>query len=63
VVKIDVLALRQELRITQEELARRLTVSPHTVSRWERGETAPLRVHEQRMHRMLKLHRRLGAKA
>lgn len=34
-------SLRQQLRISQAELARRLECSAMTVSRWERGQSAP----------------------
>lgn len=33
----DILALRQTLRLTQEELGRKLGVTQYTVCRWEKG--------------------------
>lgn len=34
-------ATRQSLKLTQGELARRLDVSPQTISNWECGRNAP----------------------
>lgn len=34
---------RQRRRLTQDELAERLGVSPSTVANWERGASYPLR--------------------
>lgn len=37
----QILTLRQELGISQEELARKLGVSFTSVNRWENGQTKP----------------------
>lgn len=37
-------ALRQRLRLTQEDFAHRLNVTVSTVSRWEKQDVAPSRL-------------------
>ncbi len=49
---IEVKDLRSRVGLTQSEFARRLKVSPVTVSRWERGESSPLPVFERGMSLM-----------
>ncbi len=44
--------IRARLRLTQEELAERLRVSPVTVSRWERGTSKPMPMLEHQLERM-----------
>lgn len=41
VIGKNILALRKELGLTQEALARAVQVSPQAVSRWENGNTTP----------------------
>ena len=43
---IDVEKIRVKLGLTQEELAKKLGVSPRTVQNWEAGKTIPGSKHE-----------------
>ena len=40
----DVLALRQQLKMTQEQFAREIGVTVSSVNRWERGVIQPSRL-------------------
>jgi len=40
-IAMDVRELRRKLGISRDALARRLGVSYHTISLWERGKTKP----------------------
>ncbi len=44
--------LRDKLKLTQPELAYKLQIAPMTVSRWERGISAPSKVFITAMKRM-----------
>jgi transcriptional regulator with XRE-family HTH domain len=48
----DITALREGLRWTQDELARRLQVSGATVSRWEAGLSIPRPEHLNRLYEL-----------
>ncbi len=39
--KEDIKNIREELKMTQEEFARRIGVTITTISRWERGDCIP----------------------
>jgi DNA-binding XRE family transcriptional regulator len=46
-------AMRQSFGITQADLAHRLNIDPQTISRWERGKTAPSLLNGSRVGRVL----------
>ncbi|MDD2627156.1 MAG: helix-turn-helix transcriptional regulator [Candidatus Methanomethylophilus sp.] len=41
--------IRRELNITQEQLARELSISFSTINRWENGHTAPSKLAKMRL--------------
>jgi putative transcriptional regulator len=45
-----VAAIRQQLALSQEDLARQLGVSYATVNRWENGHNIPSRLARTRLH-------------
>lgn len=51
-----VVALRQQLRMTQEEFAHALGVTVSTVNRWENGHVAPSRLARKAMEGLSVLH-------
>jgi putative transcriptional regulator len=51
---IDIKAIRVELGLTQEDLARRLGLALSTVSKWEQGVTSPSRLAREKLEKMLK---------
>jgi DNA-binding transcriptional regulator YiaG len=51
---IDIKAIRAELELTQEDLARRLGLSLSTVSKWEQGVTSPSRLAREKLEKILK---------
>jgi len=42
-------AIRTELNITQEQLARELNISFSTINRWENGHTSPSKLAKMRL--------------
>lgn len=42
-------AIRTELNITQEQLARELNISFSTINRWENGRTSPSKLAKMRL--------------
>ena len=52
--------LRQEMGLSQEQLARLLGISMNTVARWEQGDRTPDRYNELQLN---KLRNRKGEKA
>lgn len=42
-------AIRMELNITQEQLARELNISFSTINRWENGHTSPSKLAKMRL--------------
>jgi len=49
---MDIKALRKKLKMTQRELADKLSVDPITVSRWERMERLPSRLAMRQLERL-----------
>tara|TARA_R110002153_G_scaffold244949_1_gene400444 strand:+ start:695 stop:859 length:165 start_codon:yes stop_codon:yes gene_type:complete len=50
----EVKQLREDLKLTQQELAYMLQVAPMTVSRWETGNSKPSRIFTTMMLKMNK---------
>ena len=48
----DVKGLRQQLGLTQVELAERLKVHPSAIARWERGVSKPQPAYHERLERL-----------
>ncbi|VAW38893.1 hypothetical protein MNBD_GAMMA01-1297 [hydrothermal vent metagenome] len=44
ITKETIRALRDRLELSQEEFAMKISVSPQTISRWERGVSRPHRM-------------------
>ena len=51
--KLDIKRIRQQLKLTQRELADKLDVDSVTVSRWESKNQRPHRSHIKRLLRLL----------
>ena len=51
---IDIRELRRKLKLTQQELAKKLGVDVITVSRWEREEARPSRLAQRELARLLR---------
>lgn len=49
----DLRAVRHELGLTQEQMARRFNIAFSTYARWELGLTLPARVHRPKLARLL----------
>ena len=52
--RVDVKALRLELKLTQEDLARKLGLTVSTVSKWEQGLFSPSRLAREKIEKLLK---------
>lgn len=50
----EIKKLRNNLKLTQKELAARVRVDVITVSRWERGEQHPSALAERQLNRLTK---------
>lgn len=51
---MDIKAIREKLRLTQEELAHKLGVSWGTVARWEGGKSKPSKLAQKAIEDLLK---------
>lgn len=59
----SVAALRRKLGLSTTEFARRLSVSPASVQRWEAAGATPLKLHERTLAALTRLHRKESGKA
>ena len=56
-IDIDVKAIREELGLTKVELADKLGVERHSISRWEDKEGRPSKLAKRELNRLLVKHR------
>ncbi len=58
---VQVKSVRQQLKLSQEELAQALGVSFATVNRWENGKTAPSKLAQRQFEQFCNDKRQQGA--